>query len=146
MNIITIGNMYPDSGNPQAGRIYDPSGISPCLDTMNGGNRMPKIIDDTYGFYEEPRIYDTYSPTLRSRAGLKVMEENNMSNIKIRKLTPKECFRLMGFSDSDYKASSEAGISNSQLYKQAGNSIVVNVIEEIYKKLGEKYNEFKPES
>ncbi len=46
---------------------------------------------------------------------------------RIRKLTPKECFRLMGFADTDFKACKDAGISNSQLYKQAGNSIVVNV-------------------
>ena len=61
-----------------------------------------------------------------------------MNNLRIRKLTPKECFRLMGFDDEDfYKA--EAVNSNSQLYKQAGNSIVVDVIEKIYEKLFERY-------
>lgn len=50
------------------------------------------------------------------------------SPIKIRKLTPKECFRLMGFSDKNYQAAKDAGVSNSQLYKQAGNSIVVDVL------------------
>lgn len=60
---------------------------------------------------------------------LKVLE-----GVKIRKLTPKECFRLMGFSDDDfYKA--EAVCSNSQLYKQAGNSIVVDVLENIFENL-----------
>ena len=53
-----------------------------------------------------------------------------MSNLRIRKLTPKECFRLMGFDDSDF-AKAEAVNSNTQLYKQAGNSIVVPVIEHI---------------
>lgn len=38
-----VGQIYPNSGNPQAGRIYDPTGISPALDTCTGGNRMPKI-------------------------------------------------------------------------------------------------------
>ena len=53
-----------------------------------------------------------------------------MTTLRIRKLTPKECWRLQGFDDEDfYKA--EAVNSNSQLYKQAGNSIVVNCIEEI---------------
>lgn len=42
--IIVKGNIYPNSGNPQAGRIYDSEGISPSLDTCQGGNRMPKII------------------------------------------------------------------------------------------------------
>ncbi len=62
------------------------------------------------------------------------------TDFRIRKLTPKECWRLMGFDDEDlYKA--EAVNSNSQLYKQAGNSIVVDVIEKIYEKLFEKYGD-----
>ena len=52
-------------------------------------------------------------------------------NIRIRKLTPKECYRLMAFSDEDY-ANAEAVNSNTQLYKQAGNSICVNVLEAIF--------------
>lgn len=52
------------------------------------------------------------------------------SELRIRKLTPKECFRLMGFEDSDFEKA-EAVNSNSQLYKQAGNSIVVPVVENI---------------
>lgn len=55
-------------------------------------------------------------------------------NIKIRKLTPLECWRLMGFDDDDFKKAEEVN-SNSQLYKQAGNSIVVKVLEKIFKKL-----------
>lgn len=56
------------------------------------------------------------------------------TGLRIRKLTPKECFRLMGFDDEDfYKA--EAVNSNSQLYKQAGNSIVVDVLEAVFTNL-----------
>jgi DNA (cytosine-5)-methyltransferase 1 len=55
-------------------------------------------------------------------------------NLRIRKLTPKECFRLMGFSDEDF-AKAEAVNSNTQLYKQAGNSIVVDVIAHIFTQL-----------
>lgn len=63
-----------------------------------------------------------------------------LEGLRIRKLTPKECYRLMGFDDEDfYKA--EAVNSNSQLYKQAGNSIVVDVIEKIYEKLFERYGD-----
>ena len=54
--------------------------------------------------------------------------------LRIRKLTPKECYRLMGFSDSDFDKASKFN-SNAQLYKQAGNSIVVNVLEAIFKQL-----------
>lgn len=52
--------------------------------------------------------------------------------MRIRKLTPKECFRLMGFDDESFHKA-EAVNSNTQLYKQAGNSIVVDVLEELFK-------------
>lgn len=58
------------------------------------------------------------------------------TDLRIRKLTPKECWRLMGFDDEDFEKASKV-CSNSQLYKQAGNSIVVNVLVEIIKKLNE---------
>ena len=61
-----------------------------------------------------------------------------MNDLRIRKLTPKECWRLMGFDDEDFEKAEKVN-SNAQLYKQAGNSIVVNVLEEILKNLiGEK--------
>ena len=53
---------------------------------------------------------------------------------RIRKLTPLECWRLMGFTDEDFRKAKEVN-SNSQLYKQAGNSIVVNVLEAIFKQM-----------
>lgn len=53
-----------------------------------------------------------------------------MNNLRIRKLTPKECWRLMGFDDTDFEKAVKVN-SNAQLYKQAGNSIVVNVLEAI---------------
>ncbi len=54
--------------------------------------------------------------------------------MRIRRLTPKECWRLMGFDDEDFEKANEVN-SDTQLYKQAGNSIVVNVLETIFKKL-----------
>lgn len=64
-------------------------------------------------------------------------EEVEFSNMayRIRKLTPKECWRLMGFSDEDFEKAQSAGISNTQLYKQAGNSIVTDVLYYIFKEL-----------
>lgn len=56
------------------------------------------------------------------------------TNLKIRKLTPKECFRLMGFDDADFERAASVN-SNSQLYKQAGNSIVVSVVQHILQSL-----------
>lgn len=57
------------------------------------------------------------------------------NNIRIRKLTPRECFRLMGVDDADIDKIQAAGISNSQQYKMAGNSIVVDVLYHIFRKL-----------
>ncbi len=178
LGTVNIGN------NESNNRIYAVDGISPTLNTCQGGNRQvkvlipektkrgykeayegdgvyinrphqkrgtvqngmiqtlktsgndvgvvvsePKIIDDAQGF-DGVREYESYSLTLRAtRSGLKVEH-----NLRIRKLTPLECWCLMGFDDEDfYKA--EKVNSNTQLYKQAGNSIVVNVLEEILKKL-----------
>ena len=56
------------------------------------------------------------------------------NDLRIRKLTPREAFRLMGFDDEDYEKASKVN-SNTQLYKQAGNSIVVNVLVAIFKEL-----------
>lgn len=64
-----------------------------------------------------------------------LISEDGESYMRIRKLTPLECWRLMGFDDSDFIKAKSVGISDTQLYKQAGNSIVVNVLEYILKEL-----------
>lgn len=279
-----VTQIYPNSGNPQAGRVYDPIGISPAMDTCQGGNRMPKIITGTDKSHNNPKLIETancitsredrgisnrksegtavlkigninpsgngmngsvysedgLSPTLTTNKGegnkvaikqatkegyiecevggvadlsypdsktrrgrvqdngntcptitatetgicriepkerffkqaIETLEENDCNpgdtinafnkhvdksgysptlttrpegfktailpvtnNIRIRKLTPKETFRLMGFSDRDFDVAQKVGISNSQLYKQAGNSIVVDVLYYIYREL-----------
>ena len=72
------------------------------------------------------------SPTITAtETGIHKIE----SPYRIRKLTPKECFRLMGFEDADFEKAQKVGISNTQLYKQAGNSIVVDVLYYIYRNL-----------
>ena len=57
------------------------------------------------------------------------------SKMRIRKLTPKECWRLMDFTDEEYEAAQNSGVSKTQLYKQAGNSIVVSVLSGIFNNL-----------
>lgn len=87
------------------------------------------------GEYLEQRLEPNRSGTTNC---LSTVQKDNYvveQNIKIRKLTPKECWRLMGFTDKDYEKAKETGNSNTQLYKQAGNSIVVNVLEKILKNL-----------
>lgn len=97
-----IGNLSDSGsfgGNPQAGRVYSIEGISPTLNTMQGGGREPKIMIDD----------------------------------RVRKLTPLECWRLQSFPDELFNKAQATGMSDSQLYKQAGNSVTVNVIEAIAK-------------
>lgn len=112
-----------------------PLPIEPTLtlnDIFNETNSV-KIVDDTIG-YNGIREYTEYAPTLRAlRSGLKV--DNGK---EIRKLTPIEYWRLMGFNDEDINKCIAAGVSNTQLYKQAGNSICVPVLEAIFKNLFNK--------
>lgn len=89
-----------------------------------GWHRNAKEVLNTNGIC---RTLSTQSNNLAT----KIKEQKSL---RIRKLTPRECFRLMGFDDSDFDKV-EGKLSNSQLYKMAGNSIVVNVLEEIYKQL-----------
>ena len=81
------------------------------------------------------RVYDPefLAPTI-STCGGGQREPKVMENIRIRKLTPKECWRLMGFDDDDFENAKQVN-SDSQLYKQAGNSIVVDVLEAIFKEM-----------
>lgn len=100
------------------------------------------------GYNKGCRVYKGISPSITvttvDRFIVKLEDKKLMDKrIRIRKLTPTECYKLMGFTAEDCKRASEGGISNAQLYKQAGNSIVVNVLEAIFKSLGETYKEFE---
>ena len=218
-----VGNTTPNPKreNPQTGRTYDTDGLAPTLNTMQGGNRQPQIIepkiaalegipiknntDQGYLIAKEGDGVDLAYPTSNTRRGRvqKSMaqtlttddskgvveltakerfgrmgeqavrtqnklrlphgetlnpwnEEQSSTNgvaptlttrpegfktainvtdqYRIRKLTPLECFRLMVVTDEDfYKA--QAVNSNTQLYKQAGNSIVVSVLEAIFRNM-----------
>lgn len=217
-----IGKSDNFGGNPQVTRVYDINGISPTLNTMQGGGREPKIVvpvltpdrvekrqngrrfktngepmftittQDRHGVlvreatkqgYAVANVGDSInfshpnSKTRRGRVGKNIAntlltsdeqcvvlpqiiqkphgfnkggvhniaptltkssyQENNflkIEGVSIRKLTPRECWRLQGFPDWAFDKAQEVN-SNSQLYKQAGNSVTVNVIEEIAKRL-----------
>jgi len=82
------------------------------------------------------RVGHDVSHTLTANDKCGVVVENN-HNIRIRKLIPRECFRLQGLSD-DLFEKARAGNSDSQLYKQAGNAVTVNVVYAISKKIAEQ--------
>ena len=197
----------------QCGRVYDTNGLSTTLNTMQGGNRQPKIVceqrsdevfktanliverataaamrgrnpnnpsDRSVGTHYEQRLELNRNGTCNTLTTVQkdnLIVEPNVSvhplskkrefdgfhtecspcllatdykapkctltnSFRIRKLTPLECWRLMGFGDDDFYKAQNVGISNSQLYKQAGNSIVVNVLQAIFRQFNfEKVND-----
>ena len=144
--------MLDIKGNEQVRRVYGANGISPTLNTMQGGNRQPKILtlpcicasrgrnpenpsDRTAGAPTEQRLEFNTKGT--SNTITTVQKDNYVveTTYRIRKLTPRECFRLMGMRDDDIDKIQATGISNTQQYKMAGNSIVVDVLEAIFKEL-----------
>lgn len=141
---VRLGGLFDtEKGRHQAGSVWDVDKISPTLDTMQGGYRQPCIIDKTNvigkleckGWHDiETRVHATngVAPTIETRNRGKYLDN---SNGKIRKLTPRECFRLMGLSEEDIDKIQDAKLSNTQQYKMAGNSIVVQVLEAIFKNL-----------
>ena len=130
----------------QSGVVYETDGISPTIRTMQGGGLEPKIRvrEATKQGYAEASVGDSVnlshpnSKTRRGRVGEGIAntlvtgdsQGVVMPNFRIRKLTPRECWRLQGFPDWAFDKAQEVN-SNSQLYKQAGNSVTVNVIKEI---------------
>ena len=135
--------------------ILDVTGSSTCLNTMGGGNREPKVMVVEKGI---ANTLDTgwqgvliTGASLRKRENMELeIRKDGLSNsltqnvdhhlvkdsYRIRKLTPKECWRLQGFPDWAFQKAEQVN-SNSQLYKQAGNSVTVNVVHEIAKRLKE---------
>lgn len=158
--IIQITNIMPTKkrANPNQGRVYSKKGLAPSINTCNGGNRQPMIEVDEYisiknankKGYEEAYDGDSVnlsypaSTSRRGRVGHEVAQTVqatdvqgvvvNGEELRIRRLTPREYWRLMGFTDEEFNKASSVN-SNAQLYKQAGNSIVVNIMMAIIKNL-----------
>lgn len=84
-------------------RVYSKEGCSPTLNTMQGGDRQPRVLE-------------------QNEAGV-------VENFRVRTLTPCECMKLMGFTEEDCANAKNIGIADSQLYKQSGNGIVTNCVE-----------------
>ena len=128
-------------------RVYGEEGISPTLNTMQGGSRQPKIsfsVNTKKGYAEAEngdginlafpnsktrrgRVIKKNSPTLQTSA---VGSIGTIQDMKIRRLTPLECERLQGFPDNWTK-----DFSDTQRYKMCGNAVTVNVVAEIINRL-----------
>lgn len=134
----------------QSGVVYETDGIAPTIRAYQGGGLEPKIRvkEATSQGYAEAEIGDSVnlshpnSKTRRGRVGKQIAntlltgESQGVvePDFRIRKLTPRECWRLQGFPDWAFDKAQEVN-SNSQLYKQAGNSVTVNVIAAIAERL-----------
>lgn len=156
-----VGVMQPNFN--QSGCVYDQEGIAPTIRTMQGGGLEPKIIQRGRGYNQggehdtaptltsnswqennHAKVYDFYNKTIKNEVGTLTanggVSTTNCGTFgitdgfRIRKLTPRECWRLQGFPDWAFDKA-QAVNSNSQLYKQAGNSVTVNVIEAIARRL-----------
>ncbi len=130
-----------DSGGDK--RVIEKSSNELQLFTNLSGGKWDKIHESARRVYRE----DGISPTVPTCGGGNI-EPKVQTNYKIRKLTPLECWRLMDFSDEDYWKVRKAleityykgkDRSNSQMYKMAGNSVVISVLVEIYKSLFKEY-------
>ena len=143
-----FGTIQPNFN--QSGVVYETDGISPTIRAYQGGGLEPKIRvkEATKQGYAEAEVGDSVnlshpnSKTRRGRVGKQIANTLLTGDsqgvvepdFRIRKLTPRECWRLQGFPDWAFDKAQEVN-SNSQLYKQAGNSVTVNVIEVIARKL-----------
>ena len=123
--------------SPQQGVVINAHGTITTDESSPKHNNRVIVWD---GFNQRVRADQSCVGTLTQNCGADLKRngqgiiESNEGNLRIRNLTPKECFRLMGFDDADFEKA-EAVNSNNQLYKQAGNSIVVPVVEYIIKAL-----------
>lgn len=102
--LVAVGYLT-DVAFESRGRIFSKDSISPTLTTMQGGNTQPWVLSS-----------------------------QDITDKSIRRLTPQECWRVMGISDADFYKAQEVN-SNSQLYKQAGNAIVVDVLYYLFREL-----------
>lgn len=119
-------------------RVYSPDGVAPTMHTCGGGNLEPKIVTDEA---VAPIVYDGFNQQIRAdqstcgtitrnvgadlkRNGQGIIEPttNNAKRYRIRKLTQRECFKLMGVKVEDYDKIAR-NQSKSSLYHLAGDSI-----------------------
>lgn len=141
---IIVSGELEGTGREQSNRVYSEKGLAPTLTTMQGGGQEPKVLlvrEATKKGYAEAAKYNGInlsmpeSETRRGRVAKQMTSTLDtgcqqgvvVEEMRIRKLTPLECWRLQGFPDWAFAAAAKVN-SNSQLYKQAGNSVAIPVI------------------
>lgn len=146
-----------DNGWHYEQQVYDQEGLTRAVKAGGGSGNIPKVIEDDWksvvgnkqmnpfrgsvdgespcitsacgaGGGMTPMVTDADVETTKTKEFIEQVRGHEEMRYRIRKLTPRECFRLMGVDDKDIDTIQAAGISNSQQYKMAGNSIVVDVL------------------
>ena len=150
LEIKKVGQISNDGS--QYGTVISDDGLCSTLmaDTHGYANNCISVKQATKEGSIKCKVggcYDASYPDSKTRRGrvqdngdtvptLTASSSENINYIeteyRIRKLTPKECWRLMGYTDEDFDKAKSAGVSNSQLYKQAGNAIVKQVLMAIF--------------
>lgn len=154
-NCIQVGNLNHYNYD-EMNRVYSKEGCSPTLRTMQGGDRQTRVIEQnnklTHSEWKE-QMYEQfieeadgepsevttnrsqtfgYAPPTKGFSKCLRAESNDagvVENFRVRKLTPNECWKLMGLTEEDCINAKNIGVADSQLYKQAGNGIVTNCVE-----------------
>jgi DNA (cytosine-5)-methyltransferase 1 len=145
-----VGEIQGSGYNEMTGRIYGSNGLSPTVRTFCGGGQEIKIAECVAGlgdkksnggtqYYQQDRVYQgdialAHPANLPSGSYNYVVDEPRFYDYRIRKLTPKECFRLMGVKDEDFERVAR-NQSNSSLCHLAGDSIITNCLMAIFKEM-----------
>lgn len=152
-----VAALNREGWHESADRVYGTNALSPTINTGQGGGHEVKIAEERdplkvvngskkghleaddgdgiiLGFYTggqtaRGRVQKGMCPTLQTGINAAVLLHDGKA-YTIRKLTPRECWRLFGRTDAEFDAARDAGTSDTQLYKQAGNSIIVEVLED----------------
>lgn len=128
----------------KANRVYDDSGISPTLTAASSDEKIvTRATGVTYnrkaGIKSERDVALSLSASdwrgLNRNQDQTAVLESQEQETRIRKLTPRECWRLQAFPDSAFDKAQAAGVSNSQLYKQAGNAVTVTTVHALLERL-----------
>lgn len=147
MKINRLFNIYGFTGGSFAGNVYGTDGVSPTINTMGGGNREPLIVTDMKEAtqqdlfagmdYADESLIDFSCVDIEELDGgrLKLPPELIGKRFRIRKLTEREVFRLMGVDDKSIDKIQAAGISMTGQYHLAGNSVVVDVLFHLFRKM-----------
>lgn len=137
-----IGNVMPTEtrDNPNQGRVYDTAGLAPCLNKMEGGGRKP-LITEPCDCLTPDRLEKRQNGRRFKEPGepMFTLTKQDIHGIaqsnRIRRLTPRECMRLQGVPDYITDKLIAARISDTQMYRAAGDAVSVPVVYEIAKKM-----------